>query len=154
MGPCLGTQFKWKIFARFCGRFLTANETMPSCGETPGRAMARGPRAGSLGSTVEREWPLKSTSESDCRRPSGTVRPNPKPPFEAPTRHAASSIISWSSFFRAAFAQPCHLGIPTALPSTYTSWGVIGSPPSGGIKAQCGRIVLYRRRNSARHCRA
>jgi hypothetical protein len=82
------------------------------------------------------------SSESGCGKPSGTARPNIEPVFRTPGNHAASSAISSSSFSFAAFAQPCHFGIAVALPSTYTSCGVIGSPPCCGINAQCGLIVL------------
>ena len=50
--------------------------------------------------------------------------------------------LEYITFAFAAFAQPCHFGIDVAVPSTYTSCGVIGSPPCCGINAQCGLIVL------------
>ena len=58
------------------------------------------------------------SSESGCRRPSGTARPNIEPAFRTPCRHAASSVISLSSFSLAALAQPCHFGIAVVLRST------------------------------------
>jgi ligand-binding sensor domain-containing protein len=53
---CLGTQFKWKIFLRFCVRFLTPNVSTLLGGEEPRRDGARGFRAVSVGSTAGREW--------------------------------------------------------------------------------------------------
>jgi len=58
------------------------------------------------------------SSESGCRRPSGTARLNIKPAFRTPGNHAAYSVISLSSFFFAAFAQPCRFGIAVAFHET------------------------------------
>ncbi|MBA7624098.1 hypothetical protein ES703_31502 [subsurface metagenome] len=55
-GYCLGTQFKWKIFLRFCVRFLTINDSILNCCEKPWRNGAGGFRAVSVGSAAGREW--------------------------------------------------------------------------------------------------
>ena len=46
---CLGTQFKWKFFLRFCVRFLTINELALLCFEKTWLNDARGSRADSVG---------------------------------------------------------------------------------------------------------
>ncbi|MHC4120607.1 MAG: recombinase family protein [Planctomycetota bacterium] len=53
---CLGTQFKWKTFLRFCVRFLTIDESMLIFNTTPWRSDARGFRAVSVGPAAAREW--------------------------------------------------------------------------------------------------
>jgi len=119
-GPmCLGTQFKWKIFLRFCVRFLTINESMLICCEKDWHNGARGFRAVSVGSAAGREWaPPHARRSLAVAGRGGTARLNIKPAFRTPGNHAASSVISLSSFSFAAFAQPCRFGIAVAFHET------------------------------------
>lgn len=52
--------------------------------------------------------------------------------------HAASTCSS-SSLLLTSRAHGCHRGNCVRRPSTYTSAGTKGSPPSSGVSAQCGR---------------
>ena len=87
--------------------------------EEPWCIVAGGRRAGSLGSTAAREWaPRKARRSLAVAGRGGTARLNIKPAFRTPGNHAASSVISLSSFSFAAFAQPCRFGIAVAFHET------------------------------------
>ena len=101
MTSCLGTQFKWKIFGRFCVSLLSVY---------------------SHGSRAPDGWGRAGEHEAPRRRPG--LLPGPRGP-DRPGRstpengllagmcspHAASSVNRARSFASAVLAQLCHLGI-------------------------------------------